>query len=508
MLATLKCLAGQAVEERSRVFGLDLPSLTVLEPGDAIGRAARRELRRRPLRHDHAVLHDRHAVGQLLRLLEVVRREEQRLPQLAQRLDHLPGGTPGGRVEAGGRFVEEDQLRVADQRQREVEPPELPAGELVGARVELLLEADERDRLDHVARVRVVDGHLLDRLAHRGPRVEADALEHDSHPLLKRMVAALGVEAEHRHVAARSLAVALEDLDGRGLAGAVRPEQAEHLAARDLERHAAHRLDGPVALAQVAHADGRLGGHAQAPAPDAPRPSPAANRAAPRCATSNTSSAAEASKRKPSSNVMPMPSMAARRSASMVSCGKRASASAISSARSRCCPAGTICVRRPIASASSAGTRRPVRMMSSARPSPPSRGSRWVPPSISGTPKRRSVKPSVDPSAAIRRSHQSASSLPPATHQPPIAAIVGLEAIRRVKPSGPSSLNRRGPNVSRAFRSAPAQKATPPAPVSTITRASSSASKRSYASPRSSAVGPSTALRRSWRSMVTTAAGP
>ena len=150
-----------------------------------------------------------------------------------------------------------------------------------------------------------------------------------------------------------------------------------------------------------------------------------------------------------------MPSMAARRSASIVSWGNWASASAISSARSRWAPSATISVSSPIASASSASTMRPVRIMSSARPSPTIRGSRWVPPSISGTPKRRSVKPSFDPSAAIRRSHHSASSSPPARHQPPMAAIVGFVGVSRVKPSGPSARSRRDTNVSIAFRSAP-----------------------------------------------------
>ena len=64
---------------------------------------------------------------------------------------------------------------------------------------------------------------------------------------------------------------------------------------------------------------------------------------------------------------------------------------------------------------------------------------------MSGTPKRRSVKPSRAASVATRRSHHSASSRPPARHQPEIAAIVGLEAVRRVKPRGPSALSRRGP---------------------------------------------------------------
>jgi hypothetical protein len=66
----------------------------------------------------------------------------------------------------------------------------------------------------------------------------------------------------------------------------------------------------------------------------------------------------------------------------------------------------------------------------------------------------------------------------------------------------------RGPSDSMSFRSAPAQKASSPAPVSTKTRASSSASKRWNASPSSAAVSPSTALRRSGRLIVTRAAAP
>ena len=107
------------------------------------------------------------------------------------------------------------------------------------------------------------------------------------------------------------------------------------------------------------------------------------------------------------------------------------------------------------------------------------RGSRWVPPSISGTPQRRSGKPSAESWVAIRRSHHSASSSPPARHQPEIAAIVGFGEITRLKPSGPAGRPWRGAKLSIALRSAPAQNATPPAPVRTSTRASSSASKRS-----------------------------
>ena len=67
------------------------------------------------------------------------------------------------------------------------------------------------------------------------------------------------------------------------------------------------------------------------------------------------------------------------------------------------------------------------------------RGSRTVPPSTSGMPWRRSKKPKWAVSPVTRRSHIAASSMPPATHQPSIAAMTGFAMMRRVGPSGPSS---------------------------------------------------------------------
>ena len=66
---------------------------------------------------------------------------------------------------------------------------------------------------------------------------------------------ASGVEAEHGHRAAVALPVALQDLDGRRLAGSVRPQQAEDLARGDLEVDPANRLDAVVRLPQSSDRD-------------------------------------------------------------------------------------------------------------------------------------------------------------------------------------------------------------------------------------------------------------
>ena len=72
---------------------------------------------------------DRDAVGQPLGLVEVVGGEQDRLAERGQVRDGVPAAPPGLRVEPGGGLVEEDDVRVTGEREREVEAPALPAGE-------------------------------------------------------------------------------------------------------------------------------------------------------------------------------------------------------------------------------------------------------------------------------------------------------------------------------------------------------------------------------------------
>src|SRR5262249_39747867 len=103
--------------------------LSVLAPAD-LGRRRARELARCALRDDLAAAKDGDAVGQLLRLVEVVRGQEDRLSELLERADRLPRRPPGCGVESGRRLVEKNQLRVADEREAEVQPAALAAREL------------------------------------------------------------------------------------------------------------------------------------------------------------------------------------------------------------------------------------------------------------------------------------------------------------------------------------------------------------------------------------------
>ena len=60
------------------------------------------------------------------------------LPRSRERADGAPGGAARRGVEAGRRLVEEDELRVADEREREVQAARLAAGQLRATRTSAL----------------------------------------------------------------------------------------------------------------------------------------------------------------------------------------------------------------------------------------------------------------------------------------------------------------------------------------------------------------------------------
>ena len=193
----------------------------------------------------------------------------------------------------------------------------------------------------------------------------------------------------------------------------------------------------------------------------------------------------------------------------MQACGNSEICVANAQATSSACPAGATRCTRPIAKASSAWTARPVRIKSRARLSPISRGRRTAPPSIRGTPKRRQNTPSVASSAITRRSHHSASSSPPATAWPSMAAMTGLLSCMREGPMGasPAASSRLGAPAAMALRSAPAQN-VPPSPVRIATSQRASASNARMASASCRAVARSTALRAWGRCSVTRHTAP
>src|SRR5262249_44258643 len=127
LLAALERSRGQLVQALCRGCRALEDLLAVQAIADLRLRALARELCGRALADDLAADDDGHAVGELLGLVEVVGRQQDRRAERAERANRLPGLAARLRVEARRRLVEEDQVRVADQREAEVEAALLPA---------------------------------------------------------------------------------------------------------------------------------------------------------------------------------------------------------------------------------------------------------------------------------------------------------------------------------------------------------------------------------------------
>src|SRR5206468_2916980 len=153
----------------------------------------------------------------------------------AKPLDEIPKLPSRLRVEPRGRLIEEQELRIADERAGHGEPLLLSAGQRAHAAVALLGELHERDDLvDHpTARVETSkqlqgfrDGQLLRELR---------ILKLDAKTLAQRALVRLPAHTEHFHVAGVRVEQPLADLDRRRLAGAIRTEKAEAFAGAHVE---------------------------------------------------------------------------------------------------------------------------------------------------------------------------------------------------------------------------------------------------------------------------------
>src|SRR5207248_3998293 len=136
---------GELVEDARRAFGLEDDLAAVLAVADLGRGPGSDQVGRRADRDDLAAAEHCDAVGEALGLVEVVRREHDRLAEAAERAQCLPGLAAGVGVEAGRRLVEEDQFGVADEREAEVEAAALAAGEAANYLVSLVTEPDQLD---------------------------------------------------------------------------------------------------------------------------------------------------------------------------------------------------------------------------------------------------------------------------------------------------------------------------------------------------------------------------
>ncbi len=105
------------------------------------------QLGRGPLGDDAAVVDDRQSVAERVRLLQVVRGEEDGDAALAQAAHLVPDPGTALRVEAGGRLVQEQQRRLVDQAHADVQPTLLAARVGLRLTVGRLVQLEQRQQV-------------------------------------------------------------------------------------------------------------------------------------------------------------------------------------------------------------------------------------------------------------------------------------------------------------------------------------------------------------------------
>ena len=159
------------------------------------------------------------------------------------------------RVQAVDRLVEDQYLRVAQQRRRQ--PQALPHSQGEGAHPPpgRLTQPDDVEHLSHPtptdARTR---GHPTQVAAGRARGVRARAVEHRSHRAQRFAQLTVGAPADERPPAVGPVQTQ-QTPQGRGLPGAVRPHESGDAARTGLQAHAVKHLPRPVPLDEVLNRD-------------------------------------------------------------------------------------------------------------------------------------------------------------------------------------------------------------------------------------------------------------
>jgi hypothetical protein len=171
----------------------------------------------------------------VLGLVHVRRRHDDGQAAVVQLVQHLPELAARQRIDAGGRLVEQQQIRLGDERGRQRQLLLHAAGERAGETPAKRAQADHveqprRPSIGLVARHAVQVAAQTHVLVDREILVEAEALRHQT----ERAGGA-------RHRSRRRGEHAGDQPEEGGLAGAVRADQREHLAARHRQRDVGER---------------------------------------------------------------------------------------------------------------------------------------------------------------------------------------------------------------------------------------------------------------------------
>ena len=178
-------------------------------------------------------------------------RDEDRLAvslrQIGEQIDERHRVVGG---EAARRLVEEQERRIGDELERDVDALPLSAGEhfALGLSDLEILHGLEAEVLHHLLDAPIDLGvaeigreaelsRVLDRFEDRELGVDDVVLRHVSDAAAERVVDGIEALAVDAHLAARRAQITIEHGEQRGLSGAARAHQGDEIAGQRLERH-------------------------------------------------------------------------------------------------------------------------------------------------------------------------------------------------------------------------------------------------------------------------------
>jgi hypothetical protein len=231
-----------------------------LDPGPAHPRL---ELGGRAAGDRATVVDDQDAVCQLVGLVEVLGREQERRPVGDELADNRPHADPARRVEAGRRLVEEEHRRPCHEAGSEVEPPPHPTRVLAHDAVGGVAQPELVEQLPcpgtgvaPAEAAQAPDHHQV--LAAVQHLVEGRVLARDADPALDRGRLAHDIVTRDARRSPVGPGERGQDAHRGGLPGAVGPEQAQDRPGRHLEVEAGEGGRGPELLRQAACFDHQL----------------------------------------------------------------------------------------------------------------------------------------------------------------------------------------------------------------------------------------------------------
>src|SRR5438128_4779021 len=217
------------------------------------------QLRRAAGRNQAAVVDNGNAVAKPLRLVHVMRGQQDGAAAALKLTDDVPKLAAALRVETGGGFVEKEYLGIGYQRCGDRQALPLTARQLPDPTVGLFGQRHFLHNLRGRARTAIEAGEKLQGLPHRKFIPQARLLQRDSQHLAQLLGVGTPGLSDNLDLAGSRRKQPLQNFDGGRLPGAVWAEQAKTFAGLDLQIESAYGLDlSLVGLAQIATANHQI----------------------------------------------------------------------------------------------------------------------------------------------------------------------------------------------------------------------------------------------------------